>query len=1009
MPLTQHDFDKYLASIKTIAKEGTIKLPSCFISYAWESDRNQNEKLQAWLKKLKQDLETVGIETFLDIDQMNGDMRECMQENIRKSDYILLIGTERFKARIEEDRLYKTSRDSFNAYNKLFAKFPDACIEIYKSFVKGKAVVLIEEQRTNFIAFIENGKVLLETPIPQEIQSEFSKISWLPKDGNGIYAAELSKAVYEIIDQAKKEINFKLSVKSIGDSVTNVAFEFGFALEKKEQHPNSIIPLLYSGDFRTSFPDKIFDILIRDMRDSENYYDLLIGLNNPLGIIPAMSSELARSEEYKVLLNMPPQDKPEVKCGRRGKDRVMHHANINSQGLVTLDLSISATELTTEQELGRGGYGIVYLGKRKHNPVAIKQLITGRVSERVLSEFNKEAIIMAQLGAQCPQLVRLFGICFEEPYRLVIELLKRGSLYNLLRNNRTLDWTLKSSIARDIAIGLDFLHDRDVIHRDIKSLNILLSEDFSAKLSDYGLAKIKENSTSSTSVVQAVGTLPWMAPELLEDEPLYSIYSDIYSYSLVLLEMATHKIPFEGVKSSGSLINKIIKGIAEPIPPKTPLHFVELINKCRDKLPENRPKMAYIIQLLSQQQELKPNKSILSSDEFQIISSVGYSSSSQVKPGQLSAAMLSSGASSKSNSTESGPKLREKDEEIEKLKAELEKIRLNNSPEHINPSIPPKTAEQSETKEASPQTIIEPQPVLFAVKPKPMPLFTSPTVSPQELMQFLHHVGYGEQAEAEAMLQKDKNLALAHGDLTDCSVEPETYQPRTWKNITGFQYAVLALDYHMWTMIQKYISTDEASQQIAEIITKAFLIDKHGWLSLEDLEWPQTAWTPLTGALEVYIKNYSLWKEPERRIFWCQHVGGAQCLLPAHVINEYSHPYRSFIPCPKWKGDGELHLPRNGIAEWINTGGKKLGSTFGWCRVNMPRGAFRYDGVGVKALGRDDQVACVELLASRSKQARTLLSKLTSSQARTAGADESSGHRNIAKWPGPTTARRVAS
>lgn len=285
-----------------------------------------------------------------------------MQENIRKSDYILLIGTERFKARIEEDRLYKTSRDSFNAYKKLFATSEEICVKIYKSFGQGKAVILIEEQGTNFIAFIENGKVLLEIPIPQEIQSEFSRIRWLPKDSLGIYVAELSKAVYEIIDQAKKEVNFKLSAKPIGNSVTNVAFEFGFALEKKEHHPDAIIPLLYSGDFRTSFPNKIFDILIRDMRDANNYYDLLIGLNNPLRIIPAMCTELARSEQYKVLLSGQNPDKPEVKFGRRGGEGVMHNANINSQGLVTLDLSISSTELTNEQELGRGGgYGIVYL------------------------------------------------------------------------------------------------------------------------------------------------------------------------------------------------------------------------------------------------------------------------------------------------------------------------------------------------------------------------------------------------------------------------------------------------------------------------------------------------------------------------------------------------------------------------------------------------------------------------------------------------------------------------
>ncbi len=940
MPLTQHDFDKHVASIKTIVAARAIRLPSCFISYAWEASKDQNEKLQTWLKKLKQDLETVGIKTFLDICQMNGDMRECMQENIRKSDYILLIGTERFKYRIEEDRLYKTSRDSFNAYKKHFVLSPETCIQMYKSFVQGKAVVFIEDQGTNFIAFIENGKVLLEIPVPQEMKSEFGRMRWLPKDALVIHVAGLNKAAYEIIDQAKKEINFKLSAKPIGNSVTNVAFEFGFALEKKEHHPNTIIPLLYSGDFRTSFPEKIFDILIRDMRDSINYYDLLIGLNNPLGIIPAMCSELVCSEEYKELLNGQNQDKPEIKFGQRGKEHVMY-TNITPDGLVTLDFSISAAELTTEQELGRGGYGIVYLGKRKHNHVAIKQLTTAMVSKEELSEFNKEAIIMAQLGRQCPQLVQLFGICFEEPYRLVMELLIRGSLYSLLRNHRTLDWKLKSNIARDVAIGLDFLHDHNVIHRDIKSSNILLGKDFSAKLSDYGLAKIKENSTS-TSVGQAVGTLPWMAPELIaeEYEPLYSIYSDIYSYGLVLLEMATHKTPFEGIKNSVSLKDKIINGIAEPIPPETPLHFVELINKCRNKLAENRPNTASIIQLLSQQQKLNPAKLILFSGESPI-SSVGYSRSSQVKPEQLSSASISSRVSS--SKTES---------------TELEKMKLSNFLEHRKPRIP----------------------TIQAAKSKPAAIIN---VSPQAVLQFLHHVGYGEQAEAEAMLQKDKNLALAHGDLTDCSVEPKTYRPRTWKNITGFQYAILALDYQMWTMIQKYINTEEARKQIAEITNKATLKDKEGWIiKPEDTDWPQTGWSPLIEALDIYVKNYGSWGKKQRKIHWNQQVGGTQLILAAHMINEYISS-RPFYPCPKWQGEGESLLPRTGVADWIKNNGRLgvLGINCTWAKGTLEWATCgdELDLSFFENWAEFDSRACVELLKSRTEQAQALVFKLTSS------------------------------
>ena len=235
------------------------------------------------------------------------------------------------------------------------------------------------------------------------------------------------------------------------------------------------------------------------------------------------------------------------------------------------------------------------------------------------------------------------------------------------------------------------------------------------------------------------------------------------------------------------------------------------------------------------------------------------------------------------------------------------------------------------------------------------------------------------------MLQKDKNLALAHGDLTDCSVEPKTYQPRTWKNITGFQYAVLALDYHMWTMIQKYISTEDASQQIAEIKTKATLKDKEGWIIKPgDLDWPQIGWTQLIEALDVYIKNYSPWSAEQCKTHWCQQVGGAQLILPAHVINEYSHPTRSFHPCPKWQGEGELLLPRKGVSEWINNSGYKLGSTFGWVRgilCNPPwGGAAEPEQAGGGVVASMDHRAGVELLKSRTEQAQTLVTKHTACQ-----------------------------
>jgi len=102
MPLTQSNFNKYLSSIKKILQQAQVNPPPCFISYAWESDKEDNKKLQTWLSRLKEDLELVGVKTFLDIYNMHGHMRSCMESNISQGGFVLLIGTPKFKERAEQ-------------------------------------------------------------------------------------------------------------------------------------------------------------------------------------------------------------------------------------------------------------------------------------------------------------------------------------------------------------------------------------------------------------------------------------------------------------------------------------------------------------------------------------------------------------------------------------------------------------------------------------------------------------------------------------------------------------------------------------------------------------------------------------------------------------------------------------------------------------------------------------------------------------------------------------------
>jgi len=216
----------------------------------------------------------------------------------------------------------------------------------------------------------------------------------------------------------------------------------------------------------------------------------------------------------------------------------------------------------------------------------------------------------------------------------------------------------------------------------------------------------------------------------------------------------------------------------------------------------------------------------------------------------------------------------------------------------------------------------------------------SPRTS-QIMEYFLKHVGYGEQKEAEAMLRANRNLALAHGDLTDCSIDPETNAPRTWHNITAYQYAILVLDYHMWTMIQTFMNPEEIREQLEELNNFATLKEE-GWIinSISNNKWPSVGWNKLIEALDTYVTYYQVWRDSQCRKHWCQQVGGAQLILPAHIINEYRYPNRPFYPCPNW-GDNEETLPRTGVDKWQEIGfiphGNNdvvkyiLGKSFAWC------------------------------------------------------------------------------
>ncbi|XP_009777205.1 serine/threonine-protein kinase RIPK [Nicotiana tabacum] len=220
-------------------------------------------------------------------------------------------------------------------------------------------------------------------------------------------------------------------------------------------------------------------------------------------------------------------------------------SNIHSFNLQ--ELRVITQNFSTSNFIGEGGFGPVHKGfiddklrpGLKAQPVAVKLLdLDGSQGHR---EWLTEVIFLGQLSH--PHLVKLIGYCCEEEHRLLVyEYMPRGSLENQLfrRYSVSLPWSTRMKIALGAAKGLAFLHEakKPVIYRDFKASNILLDSDYTAKLSDFGLAKDGPEGDDTHVSTRVMGTHGYAAPEYIMTGHLTAA-SDVYSFGVVLLELLT--------------------------------------------------------------------------------------------------------------------------------------------------------------------------------------------------------------------------------------------------------------------------------------------------------------------------------------------------------------------------------------------------------------------------------------------------------------------------------------
>jgi tRNA A-37 threonylcarbamoyl transferase component Bud32 len=306
-----------------------------------------------------------------------------------------------------------------------------------------------------------------------------------------------------------------------------------------------------------------------------------------------------------LLLLLPPSC---LDCSPQEPDRQTNlEAGMESLKKARWVIHPSQLTIPVAPNLGSGGYGVVKRGifrdgRRKYD-VAVKILLDRHVnSEEFRRVLIREAALMVELRS--PYIVEVYGLC--DSKMLVLELMNYGSLYTLLETVEPSSFplSLRIQLMIDSIRGIEYLHESDVIHADMKSLNILLCTEggsLKAKISDFGLSRIVMGDTCESTNTNQI-SIRWAAPEMLQDRPKISKSIDIYAFGVVMWEILALKRPYAEMNLA-PLIQRVTTGGREPMPAETPPLIGDLISLCWAQFPDQRPKAAYVRESLTSFQQ----------------------------------------------------------------------------------------------------------------------------------------------------------------------------------------------------------------------------------------------------------------------------------------------------------------------------------------------------------------------------------------------------------------------
>lgn len=262
------------------------------------------------------------------------------------------------------------------------------------------------------------------------------------------------------------------------------------------------------------------------------------------------------------------------------------------------DIKICRNPEGKKYRLGEGGFGIVYKALMNNvDEVAVKLVKTDKPSHKEMDLFLKEVRTLSMLHHR--NIVQFYGACLEPGSMFfVTELMRGGDLYTAMRHHRdTMRWEqLGKKVALDVALGINYLHSQrpPMMHRDLKSPNVLLSEEGVAKIADVGMVRSQSKELISA---QPVMTPLWAAPEVMRKESS-SIKADVWSYGILVWELVSQCDITEYQSLAVSRQMPSDKGKIMELPRVCPRVARRIFTECTAMEPDERPSMQQVVEWL---------------------------------------------------------------------------------------------------------------------------------------------------------------------------------------------------------------------------------------------------------------------------------------------------------------------------------------------------------------------------------------------------------------------------